>query len=57
MNLLIRKHNPGPTRILDGEFGLPIFARYASDSTPQMLPIQSLDILDFKRLDIQLVQS
>ncbi len=56
VNLLICQYHSCSTGIFNCELGFAIFPCYSTYSSSQMLTVQRLDILDFERFNVQVVQ-
>lgn len=57
MNLGVCDDDAGARGILDCELGLAFFAANAPDASAQMVSLQRLHILDFKRLQVQVIET
>ena len=56
MDLAVGQHYPGLGHVLDGKFSSPSFPCQSPDSSSQVIPLQSLHVLDLEAVDEQVVQ-
>jgi len=57
MDLGVGENNTGTCGVLDRKLDLTTFTSQPTDGSTQMVAPQRLDVLDFERFDVQIIQS
>jgi hypothetical protein len=55
VDFLVCKNDSCPRGVLDGEFGLSVFACDAADGTGEVVAAEGFDVFDFEGFDVEIV--